>query len=46
MNTITADIHLDVAKGIASGVGFGRVVCEDVRKKNNTHHTNKPSLLE
>ena len=39
-------VHLDVAKGLASGVGFGRVVCPDVRKKNNTHHNNKPSLLE
>jgi hypothetical protein len=42
-----ADVYLeDVSKGLASGVGFGRVVCPEVRKKNNTHHTNKPSLLE
>ena len=31
---------------ISTGIGFGKVVNEDVRKKNNTNHQNKPSLFE
>jgi hypothetical protein len=31
---------------ISTGIGFGRVVCPAVRKRNNTHIQNKPGLIE
>ncbi len=45
-SSMAQKIESEVRKPIATGIGFGRVVCPAVRKKNNTHHNNKPSLIE
>ena len=38
--------EFDDSKRISVGVGLGRVVCPEVRKKNNTHELKKTTFFE
>ena len=44
---VTGEIRKDQESSKFSlGIGFGKVVNEEVRKKNNTNQTKPPSLTE
>ncbi len=43
---LSAAAESDVSRKISIGIGLGRVVCPEVRKKNNSHQQEKVSILE